>query len=250
MTLRFKFALTLSILILVSCSQPEATGKDSPKKYSEYAPLELSGNEIISREDLKTTDHYNKVQRYLDSHGIIFDRFGVTKIVFDKPIDINTLLEITYSAEEEARASKQAYMESHAITDPSQVKALRLSAEGKHEEALNILLPLAKKGDIKAAAAVAMVYMDAKKCDEAIEWNEVAAKGGFISAMMGQYVLLSEDDCGHKDLQRAVYWLEQSADAGDKLAIDLIYDMYSTGTKEFPADEAKANYWREKLRTN
>jgi TPR repeat protein len=101
-------------------------------------------------------------------------------------------------------------------------EADRLSDEGRHVEAIEIFLELAKSGDEHAMSRLAIIYCDGlgikKNFDESMKWDLQAIAAGNISSMSN----LALTYCQQRRFLEARHWFEQAVAAGDgDAALDL-----------------------------
>ena len=244
MTIRSFVASTcvLFLFVITSCSED--------KQVVNYKPLKLVGNEYVLDRDLVTKEHFDKVQELLDSRKVSFDRKSLVHIKLHVPIDIELSLEITQAAELITTKSKGISVFDTRISGGSHQKALDLAQRGKHRKALEIILPIAKTGDMDAAFVAAEIYTLQKNMAEAINWHKVAAEGRYFPSMISLHSLyLADKDGVPKDTDEAMMWLEKAAvESGDRMLQEQVYFNYIGGNAHIPANEERAEYWRNKLR--
>jgi TPR repeat protein len=113
-------------------------------------------------------------------------------------------------------------------------------------EALQILLPLAKKGEPLAQMIVGRLYARGEgsphDCGEAVKWFTRAAEQGDADAQFELATFYHQGQCVAKDDPAAVIWFELSARMGDPRGLNAIGEIY-LGRGDIPPDYAKAVGW-------
>jgi uncharacterized protein len=120
-----------------------------------------------------------------------------------------------------------------------------------YDTALNIFMPLAESGDIKAQMSVAGMYSTGcgvrQNFTEAAKWYRIAAEQGDSVAQNNLAVMLFYDDP-----EEAIKWLFVTAEKGVSMAQSMLGDVYS-GTYNIPSaiqekfrDDLEAIKWYQK----
>lgn len=113
-------------------------------------------------------------------------------------------------------------------------------------EALQILLPLAKKGEPLAQMIVGRLYARGEgsphDCGDAVKWFTRAAEQGNADAQFELATFYHQGQCVAKDDRRAIVWFELSGNQGDLPAQNAIGEIY-LGGGDIPSDYAKAKGW-------
>jgi TPR repeat protein len=111
-----------------------------------------------------------------------------------------------------------------AAGEPDYQAGLEAYRAGDEARALAIWLPLAEKGDFRAANGAGLVLKDGPKGlrdhGEAIRWLERAAEGGSRSAPYNLGLLHAKSDT-HRDLPKAYTWMYVAEKRGDPDAVEL-----------------------------
>lgn len=113
-------------------------------------------------------------------------------------------------------------------------EAERFAAGAAHDGAFLLYRFAARQGDAAAALALARYYdpesfdaergpVQAADVDTAVEWYEQAAEAGDVTAMLRAGELLRSGQTTRSDApERALFWLRKAADAGNETARELI----------------------------
>lgn len=108
---------------------------------------------------------------------------------------------------------------SAACVSPSSIKEVsRLQASNKIAAANEMLLDLAKSGDVVAQAWLGAMYASGTKIDrdfkKSFYWQRKAAQQGHVIAQYSVAVLYARGKGTIKNNKQAVYWFRKAADAG------------------------------------
>ncbi len=123
-------------------------------------------------------------------------------------------------------------------------KALSLVQANRSEEALPALLNLASKGNTKAKLALGYYYLlEKNKAD--LKWFKEAAKDGDPEAQL-HYGLVLTEILDPRQCKEGHYWLEVSANQGNKQAAMQLSSNYHAGGCNTEKNPELSEYWLNK----
>ena len=123
-------------------------------------------------------------------------------------------------------------------------KALLLVRADRSEEALPTLLKLASKGNTKAKIALGYYYL-LEKNQADLKWFKEAANEGDPEAQL-HYGLVLTEILEPRQCKEGRYWLEASAEKGNKQAAMQLSSAYHTGGCNTEKNPALSKYWLNK----
>ena len=129
---------------------------------------------------------------------------------------------------------------------PENEEALSLLREGKFDEALKIIIPLAEGGDARAQSNLSTIFDRGfgvePDPEKAHEWAQLAAQQGFVPAMYNLAVMYGQGRGVEQNQQEAVRWLTQAAEQEYAPAMYYLGILYTAG-EGVEKDDAAAFSW-------
>jgi hypothetical protein len=125
-------------------------------------------------------------------------------------------------------------------------RAIAAEKEGRHEDALTLLRPMAADGNPAAAQLLGDMYVfgHGVAVDDAVaqSWYDVAARGGVANGRpeFGVAIELAARDGDSNCKHRATLWLQKAADRGNESARRILQN---------PADLARRGFETSKVDT-
>lgn len=128
--------------------------------------------------------------------------------------------------------------------------AAAAAAQNDWKKALDLVLPLAIKGDYQSQANIGLLYLQGKgvekNTDKAYWWLSEAAEKGSLKAINAIALMYFEGEGVKKNIPHAIKLLEISANSDDLRAMNMLGGIYQYEYKDFK----KAFKWFEKAAKN
>jgi len=122
-------------------------------------------------------------------------------------------------------------------------KAIDAYNKGDYKTSAKLILPLAKKGLVKAQYNLGVMYEKGKGVEKnlkkAKKWFQFAAEQGLAKAQYNLGLMYAKGKGVEKDYSKAIKWMTLAADQGNGKAQTNLGWMYETG-KGVPRDTQKA----------
>jgi len=119
--------------------------------------------------------------------------------------------------------------------------------EGRYEEALELVLPLAEKGDPQAENIMGAMYMNSWGVElntaEALRWYGLAAEHGDARAYFNLGQMYATGNGVDQDCDKALEFFSEPAEAGDPVAQVNLGGLFSDGSECVPQDDSSAVRW-------
>ena len=136
----------------------------------------------------------------------------------------------------------------HVYNEKVELVEAHLRSE-EYRAAVEIMMPLAEKGDIKTLNFLVRVYVEHGAQGRA-GWKDlekvlVAAKGDTAPEWFRHLASRFEKGDAHlrADADGAVYWYRLAAEYGNRAAREKLYSAYREGRMGLRPDKEKAEYW-------
>ena len=119
--------------------------------------------------------------------------------------------------------------------------------EGRYEEAIELVLPLAERGDPQAENIMGAMYMNGWGVElniaEALRWYGLAAEHGDARAYFNLGQMYATGNGVDQDCDKALDFFSKPAEAGDPIAQVNLGGLYADGSECVPQDDSSAVRW-------
>ena len=119
--------------------------------------------------------------------------------------------------------------------------------DGRYEEAIVLVLPLAEKGDPQAENIMGAIYVNGWGVEpnvaEALRWYGLAAEHGDARAYFNLGQMYATGNGVDRDCDKALDFFSKPAAAGDPIAQVNLGGIYADGSECLPQDDSSAVRW-------